>query len=57
MNYVKMMGGLGNQLFEYTFARYLEKKTGKAVRNDNNWPPVFRCFLIDFRQNACAYSL
>lgn len=28
MNYVKMMGGLGNQLFEYTFARYLEKKTG-----------------------------
>lgn len=26
-----MMGGLGNQLFEYTFARYLEKKTGNET--------------------------
>lgn len=30
MNYVKIMGGLGNQLFEYTFAKYLQNITGKA---------------------------
>ncbi len=30
MNYVKIMGGLGNQLFEYAFAKYLEEKTGNV---------------------------
>lgn len=28
---VKMMGGLGNQLFQYSFARFLERKLGKPV--------------------------
>ena len=28
MNYVEVMGGLGNQLFQYTFQKYCEKKTG-----------------------------
>lgn len=31
MNYVNIMGGLGNQLFQYTFAKYLETLTGYPV--------------------------
>ncbi|MCR5527507.1 MAG: hypothetical protein K6F39_09065 [Lachnospiraceae bacterium] len=28
MNYIEIMGGLGNQFFQYTFSKYLEKITG-----------------------------
>ncbi len=31
MNFVEIMGGLGNQMFQYAFARYLEKKTSHAL--------------------------
>ncbi len=31
MNYVEMMGGLGNQIFQYVFSRYIQKNTGKTV--------------------------
>ena len=31
---VKMMGGLGNQLFQYSFARFLERKLGEPVWMD-----------------------
>ena len=31
MNYIQIMGGLGNQLFQYTFAKYLEKNTKYPV--------------------------
>ncbi len=31
MNYVEVKGGLGNQLFQYTFYKYLEKKSGHKV--------------------------
>ena len=30
MNYIKIMGGLGNQLFEYVFSKYIELVSGKA---------------------------
>ena len=30
MNYVEVKGGLGNQLFQYTFSKYCEKLSGKA---------------------------
>lgn len=29
MNYVQIMGGLGNQLFQYVFSKYIEHLTGK----------------------------
>ena len=31
MNYVETMGGLGNQIFQYVFSRYIQKVTGKTV--------------------------
>ena len=31
---VKVMGGLGNQLFQYAFARNIEKLTGRKVKID-----------------------
>lgn len=34
---VKLSGGLGNQMFQYAFARAFELKTGKMVRYDLNW--------------------
>ncbi|MCR4584384.1 MAG: alpha-1,2-fucosyltransferase [Lachnospiraceae bacterium] len=30
MNFVEMKGGLGNQIFQYVFSKYLERKTGKC---------------------------
>ncbi len=30
MNYVQIMGGLGNQLFQYVYSKYLENKTGRT---------------------------
>ncbi len=30
MNYVETMGGLGNQIFQYVFSKYLMEKTGKT---------------------------
>lgn len=30
MNYVEVKGGLGNQLFQYTFSKYCERLSGKA---------------------------
>ncbi len=30
MNYVEKKGGLGNQLFQYAFSKFLEKKTGRS---------------------------
>lgn len=29
MNYIQIMGGLGNQLFQYVFSKYIESFTGK----------------------------
>ena len=34
MNYVKLIGGLGNQLFQYAYAYNLFKK-GKSVKLEN----------------------
>lgn len=31
MNFVEIAGGLGNQMFQYTFSKYLEKVTGKPA--------------------------
>lgn len=55
MNYVQISGGLGNQLFQYMFAKYLERMTGHSsvlyteiyeINNDN---PVLtkRHFALD----------
>ena len=30
MNFVEITGGLGNQMFQYTFSKYLEKLTGQS---------------------------
>ena len=32
MNYVCMMGGLGNQFFQYAFSKYIEKISGQETR-------------------------
>ncbi len=37
MNYVRVMGGLGNQLFQYVFSKYVEKKTECPVLLDFNF--------------------
>lgn len=34
MKVVKLKGGLGNQMFQYAFAKLLEKKTGDIIRLD-----------------------
>lgn len=34
MNIVKIQGGLGNQLFQYAYGLYLEKKLGSSVKYD-----------------------
>jgi hypothetical protein len=37
MNYVRVMGGLGNQLFQYVFSKYVEKKAECPVLLDFNF--------------------
>lgn len=41
MKIVKLSDGLGNQLFQYAFARALEKLTGDTVLLDRSWFPEF----------------
>ena len=45
MNCVEIMGGLGNQLFQYTFSKYLQKLGIKNVVLRKDF------FAIDFSQN------
>jgi len=42
MNVVKIMGGVGNQLFQYAFGKVLEK-TGKEVAFDVSWGDTKTC--------------
>ena len=37
INVVKLMGGLGNQMFQYAFGKALENKTGRKVLYDISW--------------------
>ncbi len=37
MNYVRVMGGLGNQMFQYTFSEYVEQKTSAPCVLDVNF--------------------
>ena len=37
MNRVKIKGGLGNQFFQYAFAKEIEYKTGKEVQLSINY--------------------
>lgn len=37
MNYVRVMGGLGNQMFQYTFSKYVEQKTSSPCALDLNF--------------------
>ena len=34
MKIVKLKGGLGNQMFQYSFAKLIEKRTGDQVKLD-----------------------
>ena len=51
---VRIWEGLGNQLFQYAFAKALQMRTGKTVRIDTN-----RMFIkqLEGRRIARKYSL
>ena len=49
MNYVQVFCGLGNQLFQYVFSRYLEKVTGKeSVLYFKEKSDSFDCFNLSY---------
>lgn len=43
MQIVWMAGGLGNQIQNYIYGRYLEYKTGEPVFYDDSWFYIFKC--------------
>ena len=49
MIYVKIIGGLGNQLFQYSLAIYLKKQLKQNVKLDLSWFQTQdkRKFLLD----------
>lgn len=58
---VRMMGGLGNQLFQFSFARHLERELGKPVWLDLAYyvrhrvrSPVLGKLGIEYRKTALA---
>ena len=56
MNYIKIMGGLGNQLFEYTFAKYLEQKSGNSsVLYTDHYNTAHETRLLSLDKFCCDY--
>lgn len=49
---VRMVGGLGNQLFQYAFARTLSKKLNRKLYIDDSW--YYEVHLLD--NKSCPYS-
>ena len=55
MKIVKIKGGLGNQLFQYAFIKYLEKLTQNEVYADKN---MYQNYLIrNFELNKIDRNL
>ena len=55
MKIVKVKGGLGNQMFQYTFAKLLQKRTGDEIRLDYSYFTEFKSsrILVPRSQNYC----
>ena len=51
MNVVKLMGGLGNQLFQYAFGQHVQEVTGRPVRYNTSWYNVERIPPRPYRLN------
>ena len=51
MSVVKIMGGLGNQLFQYAFGKVLAEKSGQSVSYDTTWFKETHKFPRDFVLN------
>jgi hypothetical protein len=55
MIYVDVKGNLGNQMFEYAFARKIQEKTGQKICMNtyflNKYKPEYSCTLNDFILN------